>query len=201
MTFYSGITEKLKNSYLLKREENVMKRFWYINLLLLIAFYFTVGCASMPLIGDSKKKKASKVPERTLYSQVPESMRADVKEAEFDLQEARRNLKLAEKKVKIGKLKKELGSLQKEGADYEMKAAKKNVEEKELAVEVKRLEAIDNAGLGDKVENIKSIAKIKSKQLNAQADAVEAKADSETTKLEVKKLKKKVDKMEANLKQ
>ena len=178
-----------------------MKRILYISLVLLIALSFTVGCASMPFTGDSKKKKTAKVAEKTLYSQVPESMRAEVKEAEFDLQEAKRNLKLAEKKVKIGKLKKELGSLQKDGADYEMKAAEKNVEEKELAVQVAKLEAIDNANLGDKVDNIKGIAKIKSKQLNAQADAVEAKADSTTTELEVKKLKKKIEKMEANLKQ
>lgn len=178
-----------------------MKRFLYISLVLVIAVSFTVGCASMPFTGGSKKKKAAKVSEKTLYSQVPESMRAEVKEAEFDLQEAKRNLKLATEKVKIGKLKKELGSLQKDGADYEMETAEKNVEEKELAVEVAKLEAIDNANLGDKIDNIKGIAKIKSKQLNAQADAVEAQADSATTELEVKKLKKKIEKMEAKLAQ
>jgi len=173
-----------------------MKKFLYISSVFLIALSFTVGCANMPLTGGSKKKKA-KVSEQTLYSQVPESMRADVKEAEFDLQEAKRSLKLAKEKVKVGKLKKELGSLQKDGADYELKAAEKKVEEKELAVEVAKLEAIDNANLGDKIDNIKKIAKVKSKKLNAEADAVEAKSYSATTALEVKKLKKKIEKMES----
>ena len=177
-----------------------MKRFLYISLVLLIALSFTAGCANMPLTGGSKKKKKT-VSEKTLYSQVPESMRADVKEAEFDLQEAKRNLKLATEKVKVGKLKKELGDLQKKGADYELKAAEKKVEEKELAVEVAKLEAIDNANLGDKIDNIKKIAKVKSKKLNAEADAVEAKSYSSTTELEVKKLKKKIEKMEAKIKE
>jgi len=163
----------------------------------LIALVFTAGCANMPLTGGSKKK--AKVSEKTLYSQVPESMRADVKEAEFDLQEAKRNLKTAKERVKIGKLKKEMGDLQKKGADYELKAAEKNVEEKELAVEVAKLEAIDNANLGDKIDNIKKIAKTKSKKLNAEANAVEAKADYTTTGIEVKKLKKKIEKMEAKI--
>ena len=177
-----------------------MKRFLYISLVFLIALSFTAGCANMPLVGGSKKKTKT-VSEKTLYSQVPESMRADVKEAEFDLQEAKRNLKLATEKVKVGKLKEELGSLQKDGADYELKAAEKKVEEKELAVEVAKLEAIDNANLGDKIDNIKKIAKVKSKKLNAEADAVEAKSYSATTALEVKKLNKKIEKMESKIKE
>jgi len=176
-----------------------MKRFLHISLVLLIALSFTAGCANFPLIKDSKKKKT--VSEKTLYSQVPESMRAEVKEAEFDLQEAKRNLKVAKEKVKIGKLKKELGSLQKKGADSEMDAAEKNLEEKELAVEVAKLEAIDNANLGDKIDNIKKIAKLKSKKLGAEADAIEAKADYNTTTIEVKKLNKKIEKMEAKIKE
>lgn len=176
-----------------------MKRFLYISLVLLIALSFTAGCANMPLTGGSKKKKA-KVSERTLYSQVPESMRADVKEAEFDLQEAKRNVKTANEKVKIGKFKKELGNLQKKGADYELKTAEKILEEKELAVEAAQWEAIDNANLGDKIANIKKIAKLKSKKLGYEADALEAKADLATTEIEIKKLNNKIEKMEAKIK-
>jgi len=175
-----------------------MKRFLYISLVFFIALSFTAGCANMPLVGGSKKKKA-KVSERTLYSQVPESMRADVKEAEFDLQEAKRNLKLAKEKVKIGKLKEDLGELEKDGADYELDAAEKNVEEKELAVEAAKLEAIDNANLGDKIDNIKKIAKLEKKKYGAKGEAIEAKAESDTTKIEIKKLKKKIEKMEAKI--
>jgi len=175
-----------------------MKKFLYISSVILIALSFTAGCANMPLVGGSKKKTKT-ASEKTLYSQVPESMRADVKEAEFDLQEAKRNLKLAKEKVKIGKLKEDLGELQKDGTDYELDVAEKNVEEKELAVEVAKLEAIDNANLGDKIDNIKKIAKIKSKKLSAEADAIEAKADYTTTNIEIKKLKKKIEKMEAKI--
>ena len=176
-----------------------MKRFLYISLVLLIALSFTAGCATMPLTGGSKKKKA-KVSERTLYSQVPESMRADVKEAEFDLQEAKRNVKTAEETVKIGKLKKELGDKEKKSAEYKLEAAETVLEEKEIAVEAAKLEAIDNANLGDKIDNIKKIAKLKSKKLGYEADALEAKADFATTEIEIKKLKKKIEKMEAKIK-
>ncbi len=176
-----------------------MKRFLYISLVLLIALSFAAGCANMPLTGGSKKKKA-KVSERTLYSQVPESMRADVKEAEFDLQEAKRNVKTANEKVKIGKLKKELGDKEKKRADYELKTAETVLEEKELAVEAAQWEAIDNANLGDKIANIKKIAKLKSKKLGYEADALEAKADLATTEIEIKGLTKKIEKMEAKIK-
>jgi len=175
-----------------------MKRFMYISLVFLIALSFTAGCANMPLTGGSKKKKA-KVSERTLYSQVPESMRAVVKEAEFDLQEAKRNVKTANEKVKIGKLKKDLGELQKDGAEYELDAAEKILEEKELAVEAAQWEAIDNANLGDKIANIKKIAKLKSKKLGYEANALEAKADIATTEIQIKKLTKKIEKMEAKI--
>ncbi len=172
-----------------------MKRILYISLVLLVALSFTAGCTT--LTKDSKTKKTS---DKSLYSQVPESMRADVKEAEFDLQEAKRNLKLAEEKVKIGKFKKELGNLQKKGADYELKTAEKILEEKEFAVEAAQWEAIDNANLGDKIANIKKIAKLKSKKLGYEADALEAKADLATTEIEIKKLNNKIEKMEAKIK-
>jgi len=177
-----------------------MKRFLYISLVFLIALSFTAGCANMPLTGGSKSK-TKKTSEKSLYSQVPESMRADVKEAEFDLQEAKRNLKTAEEKVKIGKLKKELGVKEKKRADYELKAAEKVLDEKELSVEATQWEAIDNANLGDKIANIKKIAKLKSKKLGYEADALEAKADLATTEIEIKKLNKKIERMEAKIQQ
>ena len=175
-----------------------MKRFLYISLVLLIALSFTAGCATLTKDSKTKTKKTS---DKSLYSQVPESMRADVKEAEFDLQEAKGNVKTAEEKVKIGKLKKELGDKEKKRADYELKTAEKLLEEKELAVEAAQWEAIDNANLGDKIANIKKIAKLKSKKLGYEADALEAKADLVTTDLEIKNLNKKIEKMEAKIKE
>ena len=175
-----------------------MKKFLYISLVLLIALSFTAGCANMPLTKGSKTK-TKKTSDKSLYSQVPASMRADVKEAEFDLQEAKRNVKTAKEKVKIGKLKKELGDKEKKRADYELKTAEKILEEKELAVEAAQWEAIDNANLGDKIDNIKKIAKLKSKKLGYEADALEAQADLVTTELEIKRLKKKIAKQEAKI--
>jgi len=173
-----------------------MKRFLYISLVLLIALSFTAGCATLTKDSKTKTKKTS---DKSLYSQVPESMRADVKEAEFDLQEAKRNVKTAEEIVKIGKLKKELGDKEKKSAEYELKTAEKILEEKELAVEAAQWEAIDNANLGDKIANIKKIAKLKSKKLGYEADALEAQADLVATELEIKRLKKEIAKEEAKI--
>lgn len=174
-----------------------MKRILYISLTLLIALCFASGC----LTTSKGTKKSKKTSDRSLYSQVPESMRADVKEAEFDLQEAKRNVKIAKEKVKIGKLKKELGDKEKKCTDYELKTAEKILEEKEVAVEAAQWEAIDNANLGDKIANIKKIAKLKSKKLGYEADGLEAKADLVTTELEIKKLNKKIERMEAKIQQ
>ena len=171
-----------------------MKRILYISLVLLIALSFTAGCATLTKDSKTKTKKTS---DKSLYSQVPESMRADVKEAEFDLQEAKRNVKTANEITKIGKLKKEMGDKEKKCADYKLKTAEKIFEEKELAVEVAKWEAIKNANLGDEISNIKKIAKLKSKQYGCKGDAEEAKADLVTTELEIKRLKKKIAKMEA----
>ena len=172
-----------------------MKRILYISLVFLIALSFTAGCANMPMTKGSKTSK--KTSDASLYSQVPASMRADVKEAEFDLQEAKRNVKTANEITKIGKLKKEMGDKEKKRADYKLKTAEKIFEEKELAVEVAKWEAIKNANLGDEISNIKKIAKLKSKRYGCKGDAEEAKADLDATELEIKRLKKKIAKMEA----
>ena len=178
-----------------------MKRILYISLVLLIALSFTAGCANMPFTKDSKTTGTKKTSDKSLYSQVPESMRAEVKEAEFDLQAAKRNMKTADEKVKVGKLKKELGDKEKKRADYELKAAEKILEEKEVAVEAAQWEAIDNANLGDKISNIKKIASLKSKKLGYEADALEAKADVATTEIDIKKLKKEIEKMDSKIKE
>ena len=176
-----------------------MKRILYISLVFLIALSFTAGCSIMPQTKGSKTKK--KTSDQSLYTQVPESMRADVKEAEYDLQEAKRNMKTANEKVKIGKLKKELGDKEKKHADYKLKAAEKILEEKEIAVEAAQWEAIDNANLGDKISNIKKISSLESKKLGYKADAGEAKADVAITEIEIKKLKKEIGKMESKIKE
>jgi hypothetical protein len=174
-----------------------MKRILYISLVFLIVLSFTAGCSIMPQTKGSETKK--KTSDQSLYSQVPESMRADVKEAEFDLQEAKRNVKTANEIVKIGKLKKELGDKEKKSAEYKLETAEKILEEKESAVEAAKWVAIDNANLGDKLTNIKKIANLKSKKLGFEADALEAKADLETTQLEIKRLKKEIEKMESKI--
>jgi len=174
-----------------------MKRILYISLTLLVALCFASGC----LTTSSNTKTSKKTSDASLYSQVPASMRADVKEAEFDLQEAKRNVKNAEKIIEIGKLRKELGNKEKKRSDYKLDEAETVLEEKEIAVEAAKWEAIDNANLGDKIANIKKIAKLKSKKLGYEADALEAKADLVTTELEIKKLKRKIESLEAKTKE
>ncbi len=174
-----------------------MKRILYISLTLLVALCFASGC----LTTSKNTKTGKKTSDASLYSQVPASMRADVKEAEFDLQEAKRNVKNAEKTIEIGKLRKELGNKEKKRTDYKLDEAETVLEEKEIAVEAAKWEAIDNANLGDKIANIKKIAKLKSKKLGYEADALEAKADLVTTELEIKKLKRKIESLEAKTKE
>ena len=119
-------------------------------------------------------------------------MRAPVKEASFDLTQSRSNLKLAEKQVVLADLIKEHAILKEKHANYNQKLAETMVEKAEIAIERKRLEAIDNANLGDKSDNIKKIASLRTKELSIESDAVQIKAAMDSLELEIKGLEKKI---------
>ena len=142
--------------------------------------------------GMSKVSSKKKESDEGLYRKVPASMRADVKEAEFDLKRAKSNANLAEKKLKLSELKKEREILENKYAKYNTNLAAVLVKKADVRVAIKKLEAIDNSNLGDKEDNINRIASLKTKRLSIESDAIEIKADMDTTKLKIKELNKKI---------
>jgi hypothetical protein len=182
----------------------MMKRLLVLNLALLLALFLAVGCASITdKIPGTKSKSgapAKKTSDVSLYKKVPASMKADVKEAEFDLKESKANVNRAKKKVEIADLKKERSVLQKRYADFELKVAGAAQRGAEVKVLLKQWEAIDAAGLGDKESNIKTIANYKSQQLKAEDSKIQSKASMETTGLKIKKLSKQINSLESKLK-
>lgn len=168
-----------------------MKRLMTISLAIMITLVFVAGCATTPFSKSSSGSSAKKA-EPGSYSQVPASMRGDVKEAEYDRKLAGKNVKLAEEKVKLAELKKERGILGAKYAEYNKKRADIVAQKAEAIVEGKKMEAVDNAGLGDKEDNIKQIAKLKEKELDITIDEIKIRADIDTTALKLKKLDKRI---------
>jgi hypothetical protein len=170
----------------------IMKRRITTTLAVIIAMTFLVGCVTTS--GGSKSSSSSgvkKAPPGT-YSQVPASLRGPVKEAEFDLKQAQSNQKLADERVKLAALQKEWAVLNDKNAGYVKKLAQVQQSKAEVIVEVKKAEAIDNAGLGDKEENIKNIAKLRTKELDVSTDEIKIQADIDTTELKLRKLDKQI---------
>ena len=175
-----------------------MKRFWHMGLTFLMALSLLAGCASIPVLKSSTTKtpgtKSSRGKTKEgLYSQVPAAMRAPVREAEFDLKEAKAKAEIAREKVKLSELQKERALLERKCADYGMEFAEINEREAELAVEIRKVEAIDNANLGDKEHNIKEIANLKTKRLGMESDGIQVKAELDTTELKIKNLTKEIE--------
>lgn len=181
-----------------------MKRLLVLNLALLLALFLAIGCQStLAKISGTKSKSgasAKKSSDVSLYNKVPASMKADVKEAEFDLKQSKANVNRSKKKVEIADLKKERSVLQKKYADFALQVAGAVQRGAEVNVELKQWEAIDDAGLGDKETNIKTIANLKSKQLKAEVSKIQSKASLETTGLKIKRMSKKINNLQSKLK-
>ncbi|MFB0506215.1 MAG: hypothetical protein ACETWT_05760 [Thermodesulfobacteriota bacterium] len=178
-----------------------MKRFSHMGLTLLMALFFLVGCSTIPKLKGATtripltKSSMGKTKEG-LYSQVPAAMRAPVREAEFDLKQAKSKAEIAGEKVKLAELQKERALLERKHADYGMELAQINEKKAELEVEIKKAEAIDNSNLGDKEDNIKQIASLKTKRLSMESDGIQVKAEFDTTELRIKKLTKEIKSQE-----
>lgn len=175
-----------------------MKRFWYVGLTFLMALSLLAGCSTIPVIKSSTKKipgtKSSRGKTKEgLYSQVPAAMRAPVREAEFDLKQSKAKVEIAREKVKLAELQKERALLERKYADYGMELAEILESKAELEVEIKKMEAIDNSNLGDKEDNIKQIANLKTKKLSMESDGIQVKAELDTTELKIKKLTKEIE--------
>ena len=169
-----------------------MKRLTYTILTLLFALSFMGGCSSMPKITIPDIPLISKEPDDELYRKVPASMRADVKEAQYDLKRAKSNAAQAEKKLKLAELKKEREVLRNKYARYNKDLAKVLIKKADIGVEIKKMEAINDSNLGDKADYIKMIANMKTKRLGIESDEIEIKADMDTTQLRIKELTKQI---------
>lgn len=170
-----------------------MKRRFVTTLAVIITVTLLIGCVSTPMTkSSSKSSSGGKVAAPASYSQVPASLRGPVKEAEFDLRQAKKYSKLADEKVQLAELQKEWALLNDKNAGYVKKLAAVRERKAEITVEVKMAEAIDNAGLGDKEDNIKNIANLKTKELDITTDEIKIKADIDTTELKLKRLSKRI---------
>ncbi len=173
----------------------MIRRFFLLTISLTMVLTFAVGCSSIQnmMKSSSSPSSKSKTTSQGLYASVPVSMRAPVKEASFDLKQSQANLKLAKERVKLADLKKERAIIEKQRADLNEKLAETLIKKAEVSIERKKLEAIDNANLGDKATNIKKIASHKTRELSIESEAVETKADIATLDLEIKRLNKKIN--------
>ncbi len=173
----------------------MIRRYFLLTISLTLALTWTVGCSSLPkfMKSSSPSSSKSKSTSQGLYASVPSSMRAPVNKASADLKQSESNLKLAKEKVKLAELKEERATIEKKHADLNEKLAATTVKKAQVSVERKKLEAIDNANLGDKASNIKKIANLKTKELSIESEVVKTKADIATLDLEIKRLNKKIN--------
>ena len=169
-----------------------MKRFPYMILSLIVTISITGGCATMEKISVPNITGGAKKADGDLYRKVPSSMRADVKEAEYDLKRAKANASQAEKRLALSEMKKEREILRNKYAKYNKNLAEILVKKANIIVEIERMEAIDNSNLGDRADNIKSIASLKTKKLSTESEVIKIKADMDMTNLKIKKLNKQI---------
>lgn len=169
-----------------------MKRSIFINLAVLTAFMLLIGCITTPVTQSISNVTGGKKADPGDYRKVPAALRGDVKEAEFDLKQADQYMKHAEEKVKFTELKVEKAALEKKYAEYNQELAKIVRQKSEAIVALRKAEAVDNAGLGDKEANIKQIANLKTKELNITTAEIKTTANLDTTRVKLKKLDKKI---------
>jgi chromosome segregation ATPase len=173
-----------------------MKTFSYTGFIILLAISLAVGCATTKdITGDitSKVTSITSDVDQNLFAQVPEEMRKGVKKAEFDL-------KVFEEKMKLVELKKELASTQKQYAGYEQDRAQTYHKEAAIAVDIAKIEAIDSSGLGEKDDNIKTIAELKAKKLGVEADRIKINAKLASTERRINDLTEQIKAQEEKIK-
>ncbi len=169
-----------------------MKRFCFINLMVILVVALVAGCQTAQNIKSSISTQVTSITsdvDPELYAQVPEDNKERIPEAEF-------NLELNNNKEKLAKLKKELGIQQLKIAGYNLDLASKDRKKAAVALDIKKIEAIDMAGLGEKEDNINTIADLKAKILNIEGDKVKIEAKIANVQVIISDLKKQVDEQE-----
>ena len=175
-----------------------MKRFFLIILSFILFVALAVGCKTTQnlkqSISSSFDSMTSDVDQK-LYGQVPEDKKEGIPEAEFDLE-------LKKNKEILAELKKEREINELKIVGYNLDIASKARKKAAVTLDIKKLEAINNAGLGKQEKNIKTrklpcaaetIADLKAKSLNIDAEIVKIKAKQDTAKGVIDDLNKKIE--------
>jgi multidrug resistance efflux pump len=160
--------------------------------LLLLSFSLFVGCETTKNMKASISSKVDSMTsdvDQDLYAQVPEDDLVVVKEAEYALLLATEQMRLAE-------LKDDLAHKQKKHAGYGLDLAQKNNKAAKIELDIAKLEAIDRAGLGEKQENIETIADLKAEALDIQSDKVKIEAKISSTQMDIENLKNQIKVLE-----
>ena len=173
-----------------------MKRFSFISLPLILIVALAVGCKTTQSfkqsISSTIDSMTSEVDQK-LYEQVPEDKKEGIPEAEFDLE-------LSKNKEELATLKKERGINELKITGYDLDIASKSRKKAAIALDIKKLEAINSAGLGQKEKNRKSIADLKAKVLNIDADIVKIKTKQANVKEVISDLNNKIEEQEKKVK-
>ncbi|MEE8433085.1 MAG: hypothetical protein V3S16_17695 [Candidatus Desulfatibia sp.] len=173
-----------------------MKNFCFTNLMIILVVAFVVGCQTTQ---DIKSTISSKVTTLTtgvdpsLYKQVPEDQKEGVPSAESAL-------KFHRNKEHLIKLKKELAIQKLKLAGYNLDLASKDRKKAQILLDTKKLEAIDRAGLGEKEDNLDTIADLKSKILKIEADKVKIRAKIAAREVHIKDQKKQIEEQDEKIK-
>jgi len=173
-----------------------MRFYFQAILTLLLALLLFVGCETTKNIKGSITSTVDSMTsdvDKDLFAQVPENQLEGVQKAEFDLL-------VSNEKVKLAELKEELASKQKKYANYELDLAQKNKKEASVKLDIEKLEAIDRSGLGEKQDNIKTIADLKAKVPYIESDRIKIGAKLSTTQIDIDNLIKQIKEMEEMIK-
>jgi len=173
-----------------------MKRFSIINLTLILIVTFAVGCKTTQSFKQSISSTVDSITsdvDQDLYGQVPEDKREGIPEAEFDLE-------LNKNKEILAKLKKERGINELKIIGYDLDIASKARKNAAIALDIRKLEAINSVGLGKKEKNINSIADLKAKIFNFNADIVKIEAKQANVEVVINDLNRQIEEQEKKVK-
>ena len=173
-----------------------MKKFSFISLPFVLIIALIVGCKTTENFKQSISSKIDSMTsdvDQELYGKVPEDKREGIPEAEFDLE-------LNKNKETLATLKKERGINELKIVGYDLDIASKNRKKAAIALDIKKLEAINSAGLGEKEKNRKTIADLKTKVRKIDADIVKIKEKQDSVEGVINDLNRQIEEQEKKVK-
>jgi chromosome segregation ATPase len=166
-----------------------MKTLGYISFIFLLTLSLLTGCETTRRLTSSITGSSNT---DELLAQVPTEKQTEVHEAAF-------NLQVAEEKSKLAEMKADLASLQEKYAGYQKDLAAKHYDAAEVKLDLAKLETVDKANLGEKVDNINEIADFKAKILKIEAESIKLEAKRDTTEQKINDLTKQIEEQETKI--